>query len=92
MAYVKYKFLSFAAVYWKTCTMWELWVKFYLGQNENYSLGDSISESSEKLHQSGRGEGQCLWGCGEGGVYAIKNTFFQKVTASLMKVAASEQE
>ena len=28
-----------------------VWVKFYLGQNENDSLGDSISDSSEKLLQ-----------------------------------------
>ena len=24
---------------WKRCTMWELWVKFYLGQNEDCSPG-----------------------------------------------------
>ena len=28
-------------------------VKFYLGQNEDYSVGDSLSDSSEKLLQSG---------------------------------------
>ena len=28
----------------KLCTMWDLWVKFYLGQNEDYSLRDSISD------------------------------------------------
>ena len=27
----------------KWCTTWELWVKFYLGQNEDCSLGGSIS-------------------------------------------------
>ena len=31
--------------------MWELWVKFYLGQNEDYSLGDSLSYRSEELCQ-----------------------------------------
>ena len=30
-------------------------VKFYLGQNEDCSPGDSISDSSERLLQSGRG-------------------------------------
>ena len=30
-------------------------MKFYLGQNEDYSPGDSISDSSEKLLQRGRG-------------------------------------
>ena len=29
--------------------MWELWIKFYLGQREDYSLEDSILDSSEKL-------------------------------------------
>ena len=33
--------------------MWELQVKFCLGQNEDCSPGDSISESSEKLLQRG---------------------------------------
>ena len=37
--------------------MWELWVKFYLGQNEYCSLGDNTSDSSEKLLQRGRGGG-----------------------------------
>ena len=32
----------------KKCTTWKVWVKFYLGQNEDYSLEDSISDSSEK--------------------------------------------
>ena len=40
----------------KKCTVWELWVKLFLGQNENYSLGVSISDSSEKLLQRGCGE------------------------------------
>ena len=38
----------------KRSTIWELWVKFYLGQNEDYSLGDSISDSSKKQLQRGR--------------------------------------
>ena len=32
-------------------------VKFYLGQNEDYRLGNSISESSEELLQRGRKDG-----------------------------------
>ena len=36
----------------------ELQVKFYLGQNEDCSLGDSTSNSSEKMLQRGRGEDQ----------------------------------
>ena len=56
--------------------MWELQVKLYLGQNEDCSLGDSISDSSEKLLQRGGGEGQYLCDFGEGGVHAIKHIFF----------------
>ena len=39
----------------KRCTTWELWVKFYWGQNEDCSPGGSISDSSERLLQSGSG-------------------------------------
>lgn len=34
--------------------MWELRVKFYWGHSGGYSLGDSISESSEELPYRGR--------------------------------------
>ena len=34
-----------------TCTTWDLWVKFYLGQNENCSPRVSTSESSEDCSQ-----------------------------------------
>ena len=34
------------------------WVKFYLGQNENQSPGDSLSEISDKLLWRGKGGGQ----------------------------------
>ena len=39
----------------KRCITWEWWVKFYLGQNEDWSPGGSISHSSERLLQSGSG-------------------------------------
>ena len=71
----------------KKCTAWELWVKFYLGQNEPYSLGDSISNSSEKMLERGRGEGQHICDFGEVGVHVIKHRFLQKVSASLMKLS-----
>ena len=35
--------------------MWELWIKFYLGPNEDYSLEDSLSNSSEELSEEARG-------------------------------------
>ena len=38
----------------KKCLMWELGVSFIRGQNEDCSLGDSTSDSSEKLFQRQR--------------------------------------
>ena len=35
--------------------MWELQVKFYLGQHGDWNQGDSTLGSSEKLLQRGRG-------------------------------------
>ena len=55
---------------------------YYLGQNEDYSLGDSISDSSEKLLQRSRVKGQCICDFGEGGIHAIEHIFLQKVSAS----------
>ena len=36
--------------------MWELLLKFYLGQNEDYSPGNNTPESSERLLQGGKGK------------------------------------
>ena len=46
----------FPSVGWKRCTMWELWVKFYLGQNEDCSPGNNISDSLDILLQRDGGE------------------------------------
>ena len=54
----------------------EVQVKFYLGQNEDCSPGDSITDSSEKLLQRGRGEGQYRGDFGKGSIYVIKQGFF----------------
>ena len=43
----------------KKFTTWVLWVKFYLGKNEDYNLGGSISNSSEILTQRDRVGDQC---------------------------------
>ena len=45
-------------------TQWDLWVKFYLGQNEDHSSKDSLSDSSEELFQ------RACWGQG-GGVVSV---------------------
>ena len=66
--------------------MWELQVKLCLGQNEDCNLGDSISDSSEKLLQRGGGEGHYLCDFGEGGIHVIKHIFF------LLKVSAGQEK
>ena len=63
-----------------------------MGQNEDYSPGDSISDSSEKLLQRGRRKISIyvIWVKGE---YIQSSTYFlQKVSASLVKVTASHEE
>ena len=42
----------------KKHTTWEFEGKFYLEQYEDCTMGDSTSDSSEKLFQEGRREGQ----------------------------------
>ena len=49
----------------KKSTMWELWVKFYLGPNKDYSSGDSISDTSQKVPWRGSRE-VYLWFWGRG--------------------------
>ena len=44
--------------------------------NEDSSLGDSISDNSEKLLQRGRGKVQCIADFAGGGVHAIRHIFF----------------
>ena len=66
--------------------MWKLQAKIYLRQNKDYSLGDSTSDSSEKLLQRSRWEDWYLWDFVEGGIHAVKHIFFQKVYASFMKL------
>ena len=56
-----------------------------MGQNEDYSLGDSTSDSSEKLLQRGREKDQYIRDFGEGGIHEAKHIFSQKVSTSLMK-------
>ena len=68
--------------------MCEFLIKFYLEQNEDYSLGDSISDCSEKLLQRGREEGKYICDFSEERIHKIKHSssssfFFLKVSASL---------
>ena len=73
----------------KKYTTWKLQVKSYPGQNEDFSPGDSISDSSEKLLQRDSGEGQYVCDFGEGGVHALKNIFFLQKVFTVLKDHAS---
>ena len=58
-------------------------LRFVWGQNEDYSPGDSLSDSSEKLLQRGKGEGQSvLYLILVKRVHAVKHRFWQKIVAS----------
>ena len=70
----------------KERTTWELWVTFYLGQNEDCSPRGSTSDSSEKLLQRGGGEDTIYVILVKGEYMQIKHMFFQKVSTSLMKL------
>ena len=48
---------------------------FIWGQNEDYSPGQSTLDSSERLLQRGKGEGQQICNFSEGIVHAIKHIF-----------------
>ena len=60
--FVKIDNIGFSCTPVGTCPCWlkkmhsvRVWVKFYLGQNEDCSPGESTSDSSEKLLQSSSG-------------------------------------
>ena len=59
-------------------------VKFYLGQNKDYRLGNSISDSSEELLQIGKGMARIYVVLVKGEYMQANHIFFlQKVSASL---------
>lgn len=60
---------------------WKLRVKFYWRQNEDYSLGGSIFDSSEILLQSGGGKVRICVILVKAEVQVTKPTFLQKATA-----------
>ena len=58
-------------------------VKFYLGQNEDYSLEDSISDSSEKLLQRGSGGRRSIYMILVKGEFnSVKHLFYKKFSAN----------
>ena len=69
------------------CTVWELTVKFYLGQNEDSSPGDcSTSDSSKRLPQEEVGEVQHIRFWWKGEFSAIKHLFCKRFSASHEKL------
>ena len=70
----------FVFMWKKKCTAQEWWVKFHLGQNEDYSPGDSFSDNCEELLW--RGGGRSLYVISMKRMLALKHTFWQTVTAS----------
>ena len=63
----------------KRCT--ELWVKFYLRQNEDCNPGGSTSDSSERLLQSGSGEKSIYKVLVKGEFNTIKHLFYEEFVA-----------
>ena len=57
--------------------------QFYLEQNEDCSLGDGISDSSEKLIQRSKGENKYICDYGERETHAIQHITFAKGFCSL---------
>ena len=56
--------------------------KFYLGQNEDCSLGGSISDSSERLLPSGSG-GQTIYKVlVKGKLNTMKHSFYKRIFVS----------
>ena len=63
-----------------------------MGQNKDYSLGDSISDKSEIPLPRGRRECQYICDFGEGGGTCNQAHILQKAAASLMKVTTGHKE
>ena len=61
--------------------MHDVRIKFYLGQNEDCSPGDSTSESSERLLQRGSGGRSIYRILVNGEVNAIKQLFCKRFSA-----------
>ena len=68
----------------KKSTTWELWIQSDLGPNEDCSLGNGLSDSSEELFWRGEGQSVHMWLWWQG-MLAGKHTSWQKVAASHQK-------
>ena len=86
---LKYPFFSkliigfcFYNINFKKSTTWELWVKFYLGQNEDCSWEDSTSGSFEGMLQRGSGGGRYYKILGKKEFNAVKHLLYKRFSAS----------
>ena len=80
---------AFAILLSKLSVTWEFRVIFYWGQSEDYSLGDSSSDSSEKLLQRGRG-GISMYVVLVKREYTQSSTYFLQISASHEKQSSPE--
>ena len=67
---------------WSRCTTWQLWVKFYLGQNEDCSPGGSTSGSSERPLHRGSGGSSLYKVLVNGEFSAIKQLLYKRFSVS----------
>ena len=63
--------------------MWEVQIKFYWGQNEDFRLEDSISESSEVVGKVN------IYDISEGEFNAVKHLFYKRFSASHQELTSS---
>ena len=66
----------------KGYTVWELWVKFYLEQNDDCCLGCNISDSSERLLQRSSGGRSIYKVLMKGEFNTIKHSFYKSFFVS----------
>ena len=60
----------------KNCTTWELQVKFYLEEYENYIPETAPHITLRDCSKEGRGEGHYIHNFDKGGLHAIKHVYF----------------
>ena len=65
-----------------TKNMYKFHVNFYLGQNEDCILGGSISDSSERLHQSDIRERSIYKVLVKGGFNPVEHSFYKSFFVS----------
>lgn len=91
MAHIKYKFISFAAVYWKKCTNVRVVSEILFGAKWELIAREAAFQIALRNSPKEVGGRSGIWDCGEGGVHSIKHILSED-NCYLTKVAASHQE